>query len=257
MSRSLIKSIQDDTGVDMRLILPFGLALRLGDVVSVDKNGIFALQGNSASLLGLAPGGWRSGSGGVDFTRQHGEGTSCRFRAAGTASSLFPDVPSLSAGFDISFASQDGWILALIGRSLSSLEDIDRFRRPILQAYAQNVWQADWAFVTSVATVERMTLLASRTRNTNVALSLQGNLVSNAMELQLTAGASVVATNQQITQCITTRPMEAFCSAIRVHEGWFSDPNIGALGRPSAKSGDFWERVASAKSGDFWEKVVY
>jgi len=50
MSWTLIKSIQKDT--DMRLILPFGLNLKLGDIVSVSRrDGNFTLEGTSASIL--------------------------------------------------------------------------------------------------------------------------------------------------------------------------------------------------------------
>jgi hypothetical protein len=252
MSWDLIKAIQKDT--DLRLIQPFGLNLRLGDVISVGKNGGFTLEGNCASLLGVNRGTPRPPIGAVDLMRQSAKNTTCTFRAAGTASTLFPNVPTANAGFDISFGSQNGWVLAFTGRSLSSLDEINRFRQPILNAYQWKVWKPDWALVTSVATVNQMTLLASSTRNTNVALSLSGKFQPNApAEVKLTAGASIVAQSNQIIQCVTTEPMTAFCSAIRVRDHWWSSPGIGSLKkRVVPKNGT---SVATAPDKEFWENA--
>jgi len=52
MSWDLIKSIQKN-GADLRLIMPFGLALKPGDVISVGgKDGSFRLEGTCNSILG-------------------------------------------------------------------------------------------------------------------------------------------------------------------------------------------------------------
>src|ERR1700676_1103894 len=185
MSWSLIKSIQNET--DLRLILPFGLAVRLGDVVSVGRDGNLALEGSSASLLGQPAGEPRPAGAVIDLMRQSGTGTTCVFRAAGTASTLFPSLPSTTAGFDIGFDSQEGWVLACSGRSLTSLDEVNRFRQPILDAYLRGVWKPDWALVISIATVDRMTLLASASRNTQVALSVTGTFASDSpLEAKLT-----------------------------------------------------------------------
>jgi hypothetical protein len=51
MSLNLIKDIQSHH--DLRLIMPFGLELSLGDVVNVNRDGSFTLEGTSRSLLAL------------------------------------------------------------------------------------------------------------------------------------------------------------------------------------------------------------
>jgi hypothetical protein len=250
MSWKLIKSIQKET--DLRLILPFGLNLKLGDVIGVGKDGNFSLEGSANSLLGrglLKPRGAQPAK--VNLYNQSGKNTQVRFRAKGTASGLFENLPTMSAGLDISFASADEWVLGLTGRSLASLDEIDRFRRPILDAYRWKVWKPDWALVTSISTVEKMTLLASRTKNTKVALSLNAPMpANNALELKLTAGATIVATNAQITQCITTEKIVAFCSAIRVRDPWWSRAGIGTLG--VTKKGQ--DPLAASRKA-FWENV--
>jgi hypothetical protein len=249
MSLKLIQSIQKAT--ELRLILPIGLNLALGDVISVAKDGVFRIEGSCRSLLGVPPGSSRPPGAKVDFQQQAGEGTVCAFRAAGTASSLFPDVPHANAGFDITLAAVDSWVLALVGRELTVLDQVDGLREPILNAYARGVWRNEWALVTGIATVDRMTLLASSSANTRVALSLGGQ-VSAAMPLEasLTADASIVGMNQQLIKCITSIPAVAFCTAIRVKSPWFGDPNIGQLkitrekGDPLTASHDaFWEDV--------------
>ena len=203
MSWSLIKSIQKDT--DMRLIMPFGLNLRLGDVISVSrKDGTFTLEGTSASILQVPIDGIRPPqSSGVDLFRQSGDSVSVQFRAQGTVSSLFPELPSATAGFDVEFSSAYSWLLALVNRQVSVLDDLDRFRRAILDSHHWGVWKPDWVLVTSLATVDRITLIASSTRGTKVALSVGGKLNPAApVEVKLTTGASIVAANQEIIQSI-------------------------------------------------------
>jgi hypothetical protein len=250
MSWKLIKSIQKET--DLRLILPFGLNLKLGDVIGVGKNGDFTLEGSANSILGPGLISTRTEqSAKVNLHNQSGSNTRVEFRGAGTASGLFPRLPSADAGVDISFGSADAWVLALTGRSLKSLQNINNFRQLILDAYRWNVWKGDWALVTSLATVDKMTLLAARTSDAKVALSLSGPIVPNApVEVKLTAGATIVATNAQITQCITSDPIVAFCSAIRVRDSWWSELKTQTLDRTQVE-----KNATDASDGEFWEDV--
>jgi hypothetical protein len=248
MSWKLIKSIQEDT--DLRLILPFGLALQLGDVVSVDKNGSFALEGESGSVLGVPTNDPRRGKP-VDIEQLSGDDTSCSFRAAGDASTLFPDLPKASAGLDITFGSASSWALAVTGRSLSSLEEVNKFREPILNAYRNNVWKADWALVTSIGNADRMTLLAARGTNTKVALSLGASVTASAaLSAQLTSGVTIAATSQQITQCVTSRRMPVSCTALRVRDPWWRSPYVRDLAEAEAG-----RDVHEASDDEFWEDV--
>jgi hypothetical protein len=252
MSWELIKSIQKAT--DLRLIQPFGLNLRLGDVIGVGENGEFTLEGTCESLLGIKSGSPRPPVNGLDLMVESDKGVKCEFRAAGTASALFPKAPSTNAGFDITFGSENQWVLALIGRSLTSLDQINRFRLPILNAYHWKVWKPDWALVISIATVKKMTLLASSTRNTTLALSLSGNVNPTApVEVNLTAGASIMAQSQQIIQCVTTEPITAFCSAIRVRDNWWSNPEIGSLDKLVVPNNV--ADVANASEQEFWQDM--
>jgi hypothetical protein len=250
MSWELVKSIQKTT--DLRLVLPFGLNLKLGDVVAVGKDGVFTLEGTSASLLGMPAGAPRPAGTAIDLMEQSGNDTKIVFRPQGTASGLFEGLPSAQAGFDISFDSATSWLLAVTGRALASLDEINRFREPILGAYARGVWKADWALVTGIATAQRMTVLASRTRGTKVALGLAGEVTPNApLELKFTADASILATSHQITQCIANEPLTAFCSAIRVSDTFWSSPTTGALAHRTIVKKD----VAAAADAEFWEEV--
>ncbi|MBV9771534.1 MAG: hypothetical protein JOZ32_18330 [Bryobacterales bacterium] len=248
----MIKSIQKDT--DLRLILPFGLDLRIGDVISVGKDGNFTLQGTCASLLDRPAGPPRLSGGSVGLMRQSGKNTSFRFRAAGAAPAAFDGLQSAKAGFDISFGSANGWVLAITGRTLASLDKLDRFRRPILDAYRWKVWKPDWALVTSAATVERMTLIASVSSNTKVALALSGQVAQNGpLEAQFTAGASVLATSNEIIQCILDEPRAAFCSAIRVKDPWWRFWSHGDVGSLAARAISKDPEIAS--DDEFWEGI--
>lgn len=148
-NQKLIKAIQTET--NLRLIMPFGLNVRVGDVVSTGKDGEVTLEASAKSVLDIDVGLPREPAPGGDGYWLSNEGSSCRFRAKGEASTLFPDLPSAAVGVDIHFNSADGWVLAVVGRQLYSLEDVNRFREPILTAYRRKVWTPDWALVTSVS----------------------------------------------------------------------------------------------------------
>jgi hypothetical protein len=249
MSWDLIRAVQGDT--DVRLILPFGLALRLGDVISVGKDGNFTLQGNAKTLLGVGSGRSRTGKD-VDIEQSSGKDTSWQFRAAGEASSVFPNLPAASASLDVSFRSAGSWVLAVADRTLRSYEDVNRFRVPILDAYGRGVWKPDWALITEIGTAGRMTLLASRAKNTNVALSLGATATASAgLKAQLTSGVTIAATSQQITQCITTHRMPIACRALRVRDPWWLAPYVGDLARGVAAPRD----ALDVSHDEFWEDV--
>lgn len=248
MSWKLVRAIQRDT--DLRLILPFGLALKVGDVVSVARSGDFSLQGSVQSLLGVRPGSTRSGQP-VDLMKSSGSEVRCEFRAAGEASNLFPDAPTVAARFDIAFGSENSWLLAMTRRVLTSLESNERLRHPILNAYARGVWKPDWALITGVAVADRMTLLASRSRDTKLTLAVSGDVTEAApLEAKLTAGASVLAANQELTQAITEAPLAIACAGVRVHERWFTEPHVGVLKRPAEV-----HALDSVSDSEFWEDM--
>lgn len=249
MSWKLIKSIQEET--DLRMILPFGLSLKVGDVISVDRDGNFTLEGSCRSLLGLSAGTPRPAQpGSVDLMRQYGKDTTYTFRIAGAGSSLFPDLPAAQAGFDIFFGASDSWLLALTGRVISPLEEINRFRDPILDAYKRRVWKPDWALVVSTAQVERMTLIASSSSNTKVALSLNATVAQDApLEIKLTSDATIVAANQEFVKCIIMEPATAFCSALRVRDPWWGSPGVGTLSKANNKN------ITDIEDNQFWEDI--
>ena len=256
MSWELIKSIQTN-GADLRLILPFGLALKPGDVISVNrKDGAFRLEGTCSSVLGMEAGKLRTEKPATSFSlfRQSGSDVKMAFRAKGAASNLFEGLPSANAGYDISFGSANSWLLAFTGRTLTVLEEGNAFRRPILDAYRWKTWLPDWALVTGIGRVERMTLIASRSSHTNVAIAFRGDVDASAShEVQFAAGSTILAQNQELTQCIPDGPATAFCQAVRVRDAWWKiwgHPEIGTL----EKAVEAKEETAASDEG-FWEDV--
>lgn len=249
MSWSLIKSIRNET--DLRLVLPFGLQLRVGDVVSVNRrDGGVTLEGTSKSLLGTSVSKRREqGVGKVNFTTQSGDGVKVQLRAAGEASTLFENLPSAKAGADISFASSNAWVLAVAGRELVAMSDTAKLRTAILDAYARKVWRPDWVLVNSVAMVHRMTLIASKSQNTNVALEFGADVnAGSGLEANLTADASIAAMSEDITQSISAEPTTGFFTGIRVIDRWFHDPETGSLDDTVSN-----DDPTSASDYEFWE----
>src|SRR5690606_27329517 len=101
------------------------------------------------------------------------------------------------------FSHANGWLLAVTGRTLTTLDELNQFRERILRTYRNGVWRPDWALVTSVATISRMTLIASTSANTQLALSLGANVSANAaLSAKLTSDVAIVATNREVTHSI-------------------------------------------------------
>src|SRR5207249_2165131 len=135
----------------LRLIVPFGLQVRPGDIVHVGEDGGLSLEGTTESLLGLPASKPRPATSGgvIDIMRTSKDGTQYTFRGKGQASTLFKDLPKASAGVDIEFGSSRGWILAVIGRSLSSLDEVNRYRKAIKEASERDIWDPNWALITA------------------------------------------------------------------------------------------------------------
>ncbi len=252
MSRDLISSIQRET--DLRLILPFGLNLKPGDVVSVADSGDLGLEGSAQSVLGMPAGKPRRPGKPVNLFRQVGKDVSCEFRAAGRTSSLFPELPKASAKVDVKFRTASSWVLAMTGRRLSSLDEINRFRQPIVDAFRAGVWRKDWALVTSLASAGAMTLLAANSKETKLALTLNGTVdVHAAMEAKLTAGARLAAASKEVTNYIIDERAPVACVALRVKDRWLRRPGTGYLRAEATRSSpraaadeDFWEPLAES-----------
>jgi hypothetical protein len=207
----------------LRIILPLGQTVRLGDIVGVNKDGSFSLEGSSASILGPGLLLQRDPNPKGSLYATASSSTKVEFRAAGSASSTFPNIPNANAGFDISFDSANEWVIALVGQSLQSLEEINQLRRHILDSYTSGIWEPHWALITSIIRADKMTFLASQSGNTKVALSLSAPVNGPApIEFNLTAGATIVATTNRITQYISSETTTVFCTAIRVKDPWWS-----------------------------------
>lgn len=250
MSWKLIRSIQGSDEIAQRLIMPFGLSLNLGDVVEVQRDGTFLLEGSSKTLLNLDAGTPRSGKP-KDIYVTYGGSTECKFRAAGDASTLLDELPKANAGFDVSFGSSNSWVVACSNREIKSLTELNRFRKPILDSYRMGVWKPDWALVIEIGVVDNMTLLASTSRNTKIAISLGATVADGAaMSAKLTASPSIAWSNQQFSKFISHEPATTFCRALRVKEHWFHDPTVEPL-EAAKEPGN----VEGATENEFWEDV--
>lgn len=235
-----------------RLILPFGLNVKNGDVISVAGDGTFSIEGSTWSQLNMDPGRPRPPTASGDLCRISSDGSTYRIRAAGEASTLFPQLPSGAAGVDIHFNSEDGWLLAIPSRELLTLPDINRFRQPILNAYGRGTWQLDWALVYEVARAERMTLLAATARDTDIALSISGEVAPQVVDsVKLISGVFVAQTSRQIIQWIQRDPGPVACRALRVRDSiwrFWERRTVTTLGRD--------DEVLRAADDEFWEDAT-
>ena len=76
------------------------------------------------------------------------------------------------------------------------------------------------------------------------------NLLVGGEPLPEITHLAIVATSAQITQCITSDPIVAFCSAIRVRDSWWSGPMIKTLDRAQVE-----KNATEASDREFWEDV--
>jgi hypothetical protein len=219
VSWQLIKQIRSAT--DGRLVLPLGLSLKLGDVVSVGDNGNLTWEGHVDTLLG--PTQVLQGRVGppVNLFTTSDNGVRVSFRAAGHVSAIDPSIPNANAGVDIVFERAKSWVLGIVGRRIQQFA-ADSLRAAILDANRRGVWKEDWALINQVAHVDRMTLIASTTANTKVALGIGANVgPQTPFESTLTADVHIAFATQQLTQCIFVRPTVAFVGGLRVRDEWW------------------------------------
>jgi hypothetical protein len=256
MGWDLLRDVQKQT--DIRLIFPLGLTVRVGDIIRVGKDGTFSLQGSTKSILDIARPSGKSLSEGrpADQTWTSGEGTKLGFRGSAAASTLFTDLPEGSAGFDITFASADTWLLVLAGRKLVTFTEANSFRQPILDAFKRKVWQPDWALVTEVAYADKMTFLAAEFGATNVFLALAGSVNAKAaLTAQLTTGAWVAASSNKFVQSITDDPGPVGVRATRIRDVWWKRlrPQIGDLKEVVEEPADAEAAFVAGSDDDIWQ----
>jgi hypothetical protein len=243
----LLEDIQRQAG--LRLISPFGLDLRLGDVVSVGKDGTFQLEGNAKSLLGVEPGRRRVGKS-ADFDKSFGKGFSYEFLAASRASTLLPHLPAASAALAVTFDSEKSWILALAGHKLRVLAEVNTLRKPILDAYDQKVWRRNWALITGVHTADQVTLLAAREADTKFSLGLGAKVAeTSGLQAWLTSGISIRAANRELTQRICDERSSVACRAVKISDWFLRDPDLITMG----VSGDRERDPLKVPDDNFWE----
>jgi hypothetical protein len=256
MGWDLLRDVQKQT--DIRLIFPLGLTVRVGDIISVGKDGNFRLEGSTKAILDIARPSGKSLVEGrpTDQTWMSGEGTKLGFRASAAASTLFTDLPEGSAGFDVTFASADTWLLALTGRKLVTFTEANSFRQPILDAFKRKVWQPDWALVTEVAYADKMTFLAAEFAATNVYLALSGSIDAKAaLTAQLTSGAWVAASSNKFVQSITGDPGPVGVRAIRIRDVWWKRlrPQIGDLKEAVEGPADAEAAFVAGSDDEIWQ----
>lgn len=249
-ARNLVDSVSSADGVGARLVYPFGLALKIGDVVSASDGANLTLEGSCQSLLGKKLSAIRQGPPG-DFLVQSKSKVSFAYRAAGTASTQFPQLPSANARYEIGLEEEQSWLVACTGRVMHSLTELAPLRQGILDSYARGVWQKHWALVYEVGIVDGLTLLAAKSRNTNLALTLGATVAPTATDVvKLTADVMVAQSTSSLVQWIPTAASVAFYNAIRIREHWFTPPDVATLESPQAES-----TIAKAEFDEVWEST--
>jgi len=257
MNRRLIRSVRRKT--DHRLIVPFGLELRPGDVVSVNRDGELRREGDVPSLLGVKvppvrPPRSRDRK---DVEWRSGRSVKVVFRADGEGSSLFDQLPAAGAKIDISFGWANGWVYAATAREIESLDGINGLRTAILESFRRGAWQPDFALIDSVHTAAKSTFLASETRGTKVVLKVSGQaVVTQPLSAQLTAGVSIEAASSALVKSISTRRSAIGVTGLRVRQR-FVGTKLGDLDRPlrgisaeAASDAYFWADLDSAETAD-------
>jgi hypothetical protein len=244
-----MKTIQDS--MDYRIVLPFGLNVRLGDVLSVGDEGRFRQETTTHLALGLEPGEPRESESLGDYYRQSQSGSSCAEKLSGQLSTTFPELPEESVGVDLSFQSAYAWVLAAAAQKTWSIEDLDRFRDPILRAYGRGTWRPDWVMVTDIVTADRFTLFASEAKDSKIALTFAAETnVPQTLTGKLTGDFSIARASEHVTTWVQRNPGAFACRALRVKSHWWGGTNIGNLAGPPSAS---LQQALDASKEDFWE----
>jgi hypothetical protein len=232
----VIKKARRELG--MRPILPLGQTIPFGAIGTLDDNGAFRYWGSSKSLLGMPAGRPLTDSRArPDFGATSGRDVSLGFKAAGEASTLFPNLPKAKARVEVSFARKNSCLISARTLTVKTLSEPHKLADEIKRRYLDGAWDDDYVVVYQLGWAGEYLGISADADETNVALSAKAAFKQQPLTADIAGKFTVSAHSKAITRH-DARNALAFFNAYRVHRRWLVFWKKSVTVRPAAMRPD-------------------
>jgi len=215
----IVRKAQED--LQMRPVLPLGQPIPFGAIGTIDGDGGFRYWGSSKSLLGRSPGRALPDSSKArpNFGATSGQDVSIGFKAAGAASTLFPNPPKAKARVEVSFAKKKSCLISAQTITVKTLAEPHKLVEEIKRRYLDGAWDPDQVVVYQLGWAGEYLGIAADADDTNVALTAKATIDAQPATADLAGKFSFSAQSKAITRHEARNGL-AFYNAYRVHRNW-------------------------------------
>ena len=110
-------------------------------------------------------------------------GVALMFKAAGEVNTLLPNVPQGEAGIGIEFSAQGAFILKAPETYQPSIENIDKLRQDVFDAYVRGRWDKRWAVIVRLVKAPHATIIVSKSSQAKLEFIAKGDFSSGPINL--------------------------------------------------------------------------
>jgi hypothetical protein len=217
--KGFVSGVQDRFG--MRPVVPFQTPLEIGDVGTIDRNGVWNPRSNTRDRFGLVPEGIRT-SKANDVVWDLTSGSDVKFRvyALGQTSKLIQNVADAKLRTEIEFNSAKSFVFAARDVVVRAATQFDALITAIRAAYhnrdnlpEDRRWDANLAFVFAVADARRFVALLAERGSTVLSATGSGKLGPPADPSKLAAGVRFGAFSNELQKVNAANAQGSFYRA--------------------------------------------
>lgn len=159
-------------------------------------------------------------------------GVSIVVKAAGEVSQFMPNIPVADAGVAIEFASQGAFILKSPGVYQPSIENIEKLKADVLDAYRHGCWDKKWAVVVRLVKAPKATVIVSKSSRSKVEFTAQGDLSTGLIDLgNSNLTFAMRAQSGDLFQMIDASNSTPLFQLARLKKPFLRDPKVEILSK--------------------------
>jgi hypothetical protein len=159
-----------------RPTVPFGAPIEIGLIGVIDDDNRFVRRGTPESILWTSVGALAESKKDANFQKTSGRDVKLKFLAKGEASTLLPQAPSVDARIEVSFESENSFLLSLKNYKVTTLSNPAALIERILDAYRRGIWRKEYVLIYETLTPEQVLIMAATSGGTNLLLSAKADV---------------------------------------------------------------------------------
>jgi len=164
-------------------------------------------------------------------------GVSMVVKAAGEVSRFMPNIPAADAGVAIEFASQGAFILKSPAVYQPSIENIEKLKADVLDAYLHSRWDKNWAVVVRLVKAPKATVIVSKSSRSKIEFTAQGDFTTGPIDLgNLNLSFAMRAQSGDLFQMIGATNLTPLFQLARLKKPFLRDPKVEILRKGQKKS---------------------